>query len=46
MLGSPKPLDWKPAEKGMVLQIPDPPDREVLCRDAWVFKLTGLKSLD
>lgn len=46
MLGGPKPLDWKPGEKGMILQIPDPPDREVLCRDAWAFKLTGLKNLE
>jgi len=44
MPGCSQPLDWKPGEKGMVIQVPAMPDREIPCRDAWAFKLTGLKN--
>jgi len=44
MLGYSRPLSWKPADKGLVINVPEMSVNEVPCRNAWVFKLTGLKA--
>jgi alpha-L-fucosidase len=43
LLGFPKPLTWESAKKGIVIHVPQIPNEERPCRNAWVFKLTGLK---
>lgn len=43
MLGYAEPLEWKPAEKGLVVQVPQMAVGDIPCRQAWAFKLTGLK---
>jgi alpha-L-fucosidase len=44
MLGHAQPLAWKAAEKGLVIQTPEIGVGDLPCRNAWVFKLTGLKA--
>ena len=44
MLGLPQPLTWKVAGKGLVINIPEMEVGDRFCRNAWVFKLTGLKA--
>lgn len=44
MLGCSEPLKWKPIEKGLVIDVPAMSVSEIPCRNAWVFKLTGLKA--
>lgn len=44
MLGHSQPLNWKPGEKGLVIDVPEMSISEVPCRNAWVFKLTGLRA--
>jgi alpha-L-fucosidase len=43
MLGHSKPLNWRTAQKGLSIDMPEMSVTEIPCRDAWVFKLTGLK---
>jgi hypothetical protein len=43
ILGHPRSLTWKPAEKGLVIQVPEMSVNEMPYRNAWVFKVTGLK---
>jgi len=43
LLGCSEPLKWKAAEKGLVIDVPAMSVSEIPCRNAWVFKLTGLK---
>jgi hypothetical protein len=42
MLGFSRPLEWKPGERGLVISVPEVSVNEIPCRDAWVFKLTGI----
>ena len=44
LLGHPQSLKWHAAEKGMVIEMPIVSPPELPCRDAWAFKLTGLKA--
>jgi alpha-L-fucosidase len=44
MLGYNQRLSWRPAEKGLVIDVPEMSISEIPCRNAWVFKLTGLKA--
>ena len=44
ILGHTQPLSWRPAEKGLVIDMPEMSISEIPCRNAWVFKLTGLKT--
>jgi alpha-L-fucosidase len=46
MLGRAKPLVWKAAEKGLVIQTSEIDVGDLPCRNAWVFKLTGLRTAD
>lgn len=43
MLGCGRPLAWKPAAKGLVIDVPAMSAGEIPCRNAWVFRLTSLK---
>ena len=43
MLGWTDPLTWEPTAKGLVVHVPELPTSKLPCRNAWVFKLTGLK---
>ena len=43
MLGYSQPLNWRPGEKGLVINVPEMSVTDFPCRNAWVFKLTGLK---
>ena len=43
LLGRTQPLTWEPTGKKLVIHVPEVPTGELPCRDAWVFKLTGLK---
>jgi alpha-L-fucosidase len=45
MQGHPEPLGWKPAANGLVIDVPEMSVNEIPCRNAWVFKLTGLKTV-
>jgi alpha-L-fucosidase len=45
MLGFAQPLNWKPASKGLVIDVPPMTISEIPCRNAWVFTLTGLKDV-
>jgi alpha-L-fucosidase len=42
MLGCSHPLTWSPRDKGLVINIPEMSVASLPCRNAWVFKLTGL----
>ena len=42
LLGFPNPLTWDSIDKGIVIHIPEMPIGERPCRNAWVFKMTGL----
>jgi alpha-L-fucosidase len=44
MLGHSKPLNWRAAEKGLVIDVPEMSVSEIPCRNAWTFMLTGLKA--
>jgi len=44
MLGYSQPLTWSPGDKGLVIHIPEMSVASLPCRNAWVFKLTGLKA--
>ena len=44
MLGHSQQLDWKAAAKGLVIEVPELPVDKIPCRNAWVFKLTGLQT--
>jgi hypothetical protein len=37
-------VEWSLSETRLVIQIPDISAHELPCRNAWVFKLTGLKA--
>ena len=39
-----KCLTWKPTGAGLVVDVPLLSETELPCRNAWVFKLTGLKT--
>jgi alpha-L-fucosidase len=43
MLGFARPLTWKAAAQGLVIDVPEMSVSQVPCRNAWVFKLTGLE---
>jgi len=43
MLGCGQALSWTAGDKGINIQVPPMSVREIPCRNAWVFKLTGLK---
>lgn len=43
MLGVARPLPWKPTTRGLEIQVPELSVGEVPCRNAWVFKLSGLR---
>jgi len=43
MLGYSKPLTWKTGEKGLIIDVPEMSVSEIPCRNAWVFKLSGLR---
>jgi alpha-L-fucosidase len=43
MLGRAQSLRWKTAAKGMEIDVPPMAVNELPCRNAWVFKLTGLQ---
>jgi alpha-L-fucosidase len=45
MLGCSQPLTWSPGDKGLVINVPEMSVASFPCRNAWVFKLTGLKAL-
>jgi len=38
------PLAWKPAGQGLAIELP--PLSALPCRHAWVFPITGLKSIE
>jgi hypothetical protein len=44
MLGYGQPLNWSPADKGLLILVPEMSIASIPCRNAWVFKLTGLKA--
>ena len=44
MLGHPHPLKWSLSETSLVVQMPDISVHELPCRNAWVFKLRGLRA--
>jgi alpha-L-fucosidase len=44
MLGCSQPLQWRPGDKGLVINLPEMSIADLPCRNAWVFKLTGLKA--
>ena len=46
MLGYPSPLNWTPSDKGLTINVPEMSPSRIPCRNAWVFKLTGLKRKD
>jgi alpha-L-fucosidase len=39
------PVSWKAAAKGMTIDVPALSVAEIPCRNAWVFKLTGLQNV-
>jgi len=43
LLGYPTPLPWRPWRSGLVIDLPLFAPGQLPCRNAWVFKLTGLK---
>jgi len=43
MLGHGRPLSWKSDGKGLVIDVPPLTINQLPCRNAWVFKLTGLR---
>jgi alpha-L-fucosidase len=45
MLGYPEPLTWEPTTKGLIIHVPEVPTSELPCRNAWVFKMTGLAGI-
>jgi alpha-L-fucosidase len=45
MLGYSQPLTWSPGDKGLVINVPEMSVASLPCRNARVFKLTGLKAL-
>jgi alpha-L-fucosidase len=44
LLGYSPPINWKASEKGLIIAVPPLPISEMPCRNAWVFKLSGLKN--
>jgi alpha-L-fucosidase len=42
MLGHNQPLTWRPAETGLVIDLPPFAAEELPCRNAWAFKLSGV----
>jgi alpha-L-fucosidase len=44
MLGYGPAMNWKSAPTGLVIDVPPISFNELPCRNAWVFKLTGLKA--
>jgi len=44
MLGHGQALTWKSTGAGLVIDVPLLSETELPCRNAWVFKLTGLKT--
>ena len=44
MLGYAKRLTWRPGPKGLVIDVPELPVNALPCGNAWVFRLTGLRS--
>lgn len=44
MLGHGQRLHWKSAGKGLTIEVPPLAVNELPCRNAWIFKLTGLKT--
>jgi hypothetical protein len=44
MLGFSRRLHWEATAKGLVIDVPDMSISEMPCRNAWRFKLTGLKA--
>ena len=45
MLGCTEPLTWDSIDKGILIHIPETPIGERPCRNAWVFKMTGLAGI-
>jgi len=45
LLGWKQPLTWEPSAKGLVIHVPEMPTNELPCRNAWVFKMTGLAEI-
>jgi alpha-L-fucosidase len=45
MLGYSPAVSWKSADTGLVIDVPPISFNELPCRNAWVFKLTGLKTM-
>ena len=45
MLGYGPAVNWKSAHTGLVIDVPLISFNELPCRNAWVFKLTGLKTM-
>ncbi|MCL4192576.1 MAG: alpha-L-fucosidase, partial [Thermoguttaceae bacterium] len=43
MLGHSESLKWTPAERGLIIEIPELPPDKLPCQHAWTFKLTGLQ---
>lgn len=44
MPGFSQPLNWKPNDKGLAIQVPEMGVGRSPCGNAWVVKLTGLKA--
>ena len=43
LLGHPAPLTWRAAGQGMEIEVPALSPSELPCRNAWVFKLIGMR---